>query len=265
VAHVRTVQAAVLRASGKTAAAVRCLREAVSTFEQLGEPARAAAALLDLAQGMSVRSRADAEPTFRTALRHAREARRPLLVDRIERAWQAVGRASLPPDWPQGGEAGDLGRDGMVLVLQLRLPPGVEEDARRVAQGSDLLADVAAAWATGGLRVWPHAGHGLIAVVRSAEGRASAVKALVDAVRLVQRFNRPRQILKWPTWQVFAVAACGAVHPGRSCSTGPRPSRRRSLATCGRGKLLDETWLLSAGRRGQFSSCSSARRRALCF
>jgi tetratricopeptide (TPR) repeat protein len=236
-AHVRRVWGQVRSAQGRYGEAEGFCQAAAGYFERHQEPAEAARTFLELARVL--RARGAGVPLVEAALQRALEAagqsRRWHLVRAIEQEWGAVSevgylrqqlRRLRPGDtsYPLSlAEPRDLGV-ATVLLLELRPDPPPADSSTSLALGQDLVEGLTGVLARGGVTVHQYRGDGVLALAQGSDHARRAVTVALEAAHSLREFNRPRRVLKWPLWHVFAGVSTGNVfatprHP--EAVTGP--------------------------------------------
>jgi tetratricopeptide (TPR) repeat protein len=219
--HVQRVRGLVRLAQGRHEESARCLRESAACFAAGGEPAEAARSLWELAR--TLRAQGAAAPLVSSALlaalEAAEESRRGRLVAALERELAAVAEVEQvrhacgrfqKPGMPDG-----MTEAATVLLVELRTEGGADDPLAAPATRADLYTELEGVLAGVGVAVDQYRAEGFLAVVRGRDHAGRAVAAALGAAAAVAERNRPRRVLGWPLWELYAGLGSGVVWLGQ--------------------------------------------------
>ena len=213
--HVQAVWGAIRRAQGRPAEAARRFEDAAGGFERQGEHADSARTLREL--GRTHREPALAVQALLAALDEAERGRRDHLRGPIERDLREASeldwaRRELRRRTPPGVEERE--ETATVIAAEVRAAGGEEDLSNLMQIRNNLDADLAAALAEQGAVVLQRRGEGFLALVRGAGHARRGVAAVLGVARFLAEGNRPRRVLGWPLWRLYAGVASGPVCVG---------------------------------------------------
>ncbi len=226
-AHVRRVRGLVCGRLGRHGEAVEHLEAAAAHFTQSDAPGDAAAVLRDLAQQLRAQGAAPLKvaEVLETALDRAEQSRRSGLVAAVEAELRGVREAAQlrrtcrrlrGAGWPE--ETAELFRHASeaatVLAVELRLES--EEGGEVAALRNHLYADLQELPEWQQVRVCQFWGDGFVALAQGRDHAGRGVTAALALARALHEINRPRRVLKWPLWHLFAGLDTGIVSLGNA-------------------------------------------------
>ncbi len=101
-----------------------------------------------------------------------------------------------------------------MIAAEVRAAGGEEDLSNLMQIRNNLDADLAAALAEQGAVVLQRRGEGFLALVRGAGHARRGVAAVLGVARFLAEGNRPRRVLGWPLWRLYAGVASGPVCVG---------------------------------------------------